>query len=99
MIAGRSFNTDLLEAWEIGCQLDIAEVTAISALNRTESRGAHSREDYQKRDDVNWLKHTLDLQRRKGRPPDVQKRGDQAVSTQRARVLIDLRRSRYIWTI
>ncbi len=56
---GSKFNTDLLEAWELGCLLDTAEVTAISAINRTESRGAHAREDYQKRDDVNWLKHTL----------------------------------------
>ena len=56
---GKKFNTDLLEAWELGCLLDVAEVTAVSALNRTESRGGHSREDYPKRDDDNWLKHTL----------------------------------------
>jgi len=56
---GSRFNTDLLEAWELGCQLDIAEVTAISALARKESRGGHSREDFPKRDDVNWLKHTM----------------------------------------
>jgi succinate dehydrogenase / fumarate reductase flavoprotein subunit len=54
-----SFNSELLEAWELGCMLDLAEVTAVTALNRTESRGAHSREDYPKRDDVNWLKHSL----------------------------------------
>ena len=59
MDRGRAFNTDLLEAWELGNLLDLAEVTALSALNRTESRGAHMREDYEKRDDVNWLKHTL----------------------------------------
>jgi succinate dehydrogenase / fumarate reductase flavoprotein subunit len=59
MDTGRAFNTDLLEAWELGNLLDLAEVTALSALNRTESRGAHMREDYEKRDDVNWLKHTL----------------------------------------
>ncbi|HKP77259.1 MAG TPA: succinate dehydrogenase flavoprotein subunit [Longimicrobiaceae bacterium] len=59
MDTGRAFNTDLLEAWELGNLLDLAEVTAMSALNRTESRGAHMREDYEKRDDVNWLKHTL----------------------------------------
>jgi succinate dehydrogenase / fumarate reductase flavoprotein subunit len=55
----RIFNTDMLEAWELGCLLEAAEVTAISALNRTESRGAHAREDYPQRDDREWLKHTL----------------------------------------
>src|SRR5690606_32735520 len=55
----RVFNTDVLEAWELGNLLDVAEVTAVSALNRTESRGAHSREDYPKRNDEEWLKHTL----------------------------------------
>jgi succinate dehydrogenase / fumarate reductase flavoprotein subunit len=56
---GRVFNTDLLEAWELGCMLEVAEVTAVAALARTESRGAHAREDFPKRDDVNWLKHSL----------------------------------------
>jgi succinate dehydrogenase / fumarate reductase flavoprotein subunit len=56
---GAKFNTDLLEAWELGCLLDLAEVTAYAALNRTESRGAHWREDFPKRDDANWLKHTF----------------------------------------
>jgi succinate dehydrogenase / fumarate reductase flavoprotein subunit len=56
---GRVFNTDLLEAWELGCLLDCAEVTAVSALHRTESRGAHAREDYPQRDDERWMKHTL----------------------------------------
>ncbi len=56
---GKVFNTDLLEAWELGCLLDCAEVTAASALHRTESRGGHAREDYPSRDDDNWLKHTL----------------------------------------
>ncbi|RPJ01780.1 MAG: succinate dehydrogenase/fumarate reductase flavoprotein subunit, partial [Chloroflexi bacterium] len=59
---GRRFNTDLLEAWELGSLLDIAEVTAVSALARQESRGAHSREDFPKRDDANWLAHTLAYQ-------------------------------------
>ncbi|MEL6151034.1 MAG: succinate dehydrogenase flavoprotein subunit [Chloroflexota bacterium] len=53
------FNSDLLEAWELGCMLDVAETTTMSALARTESRGAHSRVDYQDRDDENWLVHTL----------------------------------------
>ncbi len=56
---GYRFNTDLLEAIELGFLLDVAEATAFSALNRTESRGAHYREDYPKRDDERWLKHTL----------------------------------------
>jgi succinate dehydrogenase / fumarate reductase flavoprotein subunit len=56
---GAIFNHDMLEAWELGALLDIAEVTAVSALARTESRGAHSREDTPKRDDENWLRHTL----------------------------------------
>jgi succinate dehydrogenase / fumarate reductase flavoprotein subunit len=56
---GSQYNTDLLEAWELGALLDIAQVTAAAALNRTESRGAHSREDCPKRDDVEWLKHSL----------------------------------------
>jgi succinate dehydrogenase / fumarate reductase flavoprotein subunit len=57
--SGRVFNTELLEALELGYLLDLAEVTAASALARRESRGAHSREDYTERDDDEWLKHTL----------------------------------------
>jgi succinate dehydrogenase / fumarate reductase, flavoprotein subunit len=53
------FNTDVLEAWELGNLLELAETTALSAINRTESRGGHSREDYKERDDENWLVHTL----------------------------------------
>ncbi len=53
------FNTELLNIWELGNLLELAEVTTVSALARTESRGAHAREDYSKRDDANWLKHTL----------------------------------------
>jgi succinate dehydrogenase / fumarate reductase flavoprotein subunit len=56
---GKVYNTNLLNVWELGNLLDLAEVTALSALNRKESRGGHAREDYPKRDDVNWLKHTL----------------------------------------
>jgi succinate dehydrogenase / fumarate reductase flavoprotein subunit len=56
---GRMFNTDLLEAWELGCLLELAEVTTVSALARTESRGGHARDDYPKRNDAEWLKHTL----------------------------------------
>jgi succinate dehydrogenase / fumarate reductase flavoprotein subunit len=56
---GLQFNTDLLEAWELGCLLDLAEVTTLSALARKESRGAHARDDFTKRDDETWMKHTL----------------------------------------
>ncbi len=56
---GRIFNTELLNAWELGNMLDVAEVVAECALNRQESRGGHSREDFPKRDDQNWLKHSL----------------------------------------
>ena len=56
---GTTFNTDLLTAWEVSNLLDLAEITAVSALARKESRGAHSRDDFPKRDDQNWLKHTL----------------------------------------
>jgi succinate dehydrogenase / fumarate reductase flavoprotein subunit len=56
---GKIFNQALLEAWEVGCLLDVAEATVVSALERTESRGAHYREDYPRRDDARWLKHAL----------------------------------------
>jgi succinate dehydrogenase / fumarate reductase flavoprotein subunit len=59
---GRQFNTDLMEAWELGCLLELAEVTAFSALARTESRGGHARDDFPERDDDNWLKHSLCFQ-------------------------------------
>jgi succinate dehydrogenase / fumarate reductase flavoprotein subunit len=56
---GKIFNTELLNAWEMGNLLDMAEVITASALNRKESRGGHARDDYPERDDQNWLKHTL----------------------------------------
>ena len=55
----KSFNTDLLEIIELRNLLDLSLMTAESAGNRQESRGAHSREDYPERDDPNWLKHTM----------------------------------------
>jgi succinate dehydrogenase / fumarate reductase flavoprotein subunit len=63
---GSVFNTELLEAQELGYLLDIAHVTVSSALARTESRGAHSREDFPERDDKKWLKHTLAYQGKDG---------------------------------
>jgi succinate dehydrogenase / fumarate reductase flavoprotein subunit len=56
---GARYNTDLLEALELGGLLDLAEATAVSCLHRTESRGGHFREDHATRDDANWLKHAL----------------------------------------
>ena len=56
---GRRFNTELLEAIELGFLLELAEVTVIGALNREESRGGHAREDFQKRDDEKFMKHTM----------------------------------------
>ncbi|RTR28310.1 succinate dehydrogenase flavoprotein subunit [Deinococcus radiophilus] len=53
------FNGDLIDAVELGFLLDCAEAMTASAVNRTESRGAHEREDYTTRDDKNWLKHTM----------------------------------------
>ena len=55
----KGFNTDLLEVVELGSLLNTAETIITCAINRKESRGAHSREDYAKRDDTNWLKHSL----------------------------------------
>jgi succinate dehydrogenase / fumarate reductase flavoprotein subunit len=56
---GKLYNTNLIYTWELKNLLDLAEVTTVSALKRKESRGAHAREDFPKRDDANWMKHTL----------------------------------------
>jgi succinate dehydrogenase / fumarate reductase flavoprotein subunit len=57
--SGGSFKTNLVATIELGHLLDNAYLTAASAENRKESRGAHAREDFPERDDANWLKHTL----------------------------------------
>jgi succinate dehydrogenase / fumarate reductase, flavoprotein subunit len=56
---GKIFNMELINVWELGNLLDLAEAITVSAIARTESRGGHSREDYPDRDDKNWLKHSL----------------------------------------
>jgi succinate dehydrogenase / fumarate reductase flavoprotein subunit len=59
MDRGQRYNTDLLEAIELGFLLDLAEVLVVGALERKESRGGHAREDYPTRDDVNYMQHTM----------------------------------------
>ena len=60
---GVRYNTDLMEAIELGFLLDLAELVVISALERKETRGGHAREDYPNRDDVNFMRHTMGYQR------------------------------------
>jgi succinate dehydrogenase / fumarate reductase flavoprotein subunit len=56
---GKRYNSDLLEAVELGFLIDLAEVLVVSARNRKESRGGHAREDYTERDDANYMQHTM----------------------------------------
>ncbi len=65
---GKVFNTDLMEAIELENLLLNAEATVYSAYNRKESRGAHTREDYPNRDDVNWMQHTFIYKNDSGDP-------------------------------
>ena len=65
---GEVFNYDLTEAMELGYLIDLAESLVTSALTRTESRGAHFRDDHPLRDDANWLKHTLVSRGADGKP-------------------------------
>ena len=68
---GRVFNTDLVQAFELQSLLDVAETIVTSALARQESRGAHYRSDFPKRDDAQWLKHTLARRTPRGTGPDL----------------------------
>jgi succinate dehydrogenase / fumarate reductase flavoprotein subunit len=54
-----AFNTSRVEALELQNLFEVAEATAIASLKRTESRGAHARDDFKERDDQNWLCHSL----------------------------------------
>jgi succinate dehydrogenase / fumarate reductase flavoprotein subunit len=56
---GSLYNTELMEAWELGALLDCADTLVAAALARDESRGGHYRDDHPLRDDANWLKHSL----------------------------------------
>ncbi len=62
----RNFNTQLIEAMELGHQLDFVEPLAVGGLEREECRGAHWRTDFPKRDDEKWLKHTLAWKTKEG---------------------------------
>jgi len=61
---GVRYNTDLMEAIELGFLLDLAELVVVGALERKESRGGHAREDYPNRDDVNFMRHTMAYKKR-----------------------------------
>jgi succinate dehydrogenase / fumarate reductase flavoprotein subunit len=63
---GSRYNTDLTDAVELGFLLDCAEAMVVSAEARTESRGAHAREDFPERDDDHWMRHTMATRRPDG---------------------------------
>ena len=62
----RAFNTELVSALELGNMLDVAETVVVSALERRESRGSHTRRDHAERDDEHYLKHGLAFARPEG---------------------------------
>ncbi|HWE88347.1 MAG TPA: succinate dehydrogenase flavoprotein subunit [Pseudonocardiaceae bacterium] len=68
---GKRFNTDLLEAVELGFLLELAELLVVGALARKESRGGHAREDYPNRDDVNFMRHTMAYKQGEGLSADI----------------------------
>ena len=63
---GAAFNTNLRNVIQVENLIDLAEVVVAGAIRRKESRGAHAMEEYPKRDDVNWLKHTIAISTKKG---------------------------------
>ncbi|AHI01393.1 succinate dehydrogenase flavoprotein subunit [Kutzneria albida] len=68
---GKRFNTDLLEAVELGFLLELAEILVQGALVRKESRGGHAREDYPNRDDTNFMRHTMAYKQGEGLSADI----------------------------
>ncbi|GGM84818.1 succinate dehydrogenase flavoprotein subunit [Lentzea pudingi] len=68
---GKRFNTDLLEAVELGFLLELAEVLVHGALQRKESRGGHAREDYPNRDDTNFMRHSMFYKQGEGLTADI----------------------------
>ncbi|WP_447004377.1 succinate dehydrogenase flavoprotein subunit [Saccharothrix isguenensis] len=68
---GKRFNTDLLEAVELGFLLELAEVLVVGALARKESRGGHAREDYPNRDDTNFMRHSMYYKQGDGLSADI----------------------------
>ncbi|MFE6616504.1 succinate dehydrogenase flavoprotein subunit [Amycolatopsis sp. NPDC057786] len=68
---GKRYNTDVLEAVELGFLLELAEVLVVGALARKESRGGHAREDYPNRDDTNFMRHTMAYKQGEGLTADV----------------------------
>ncbi|MEA2843472.1 MAG: succinate dehydrogenase / fumarate reductase, flavoprotein subunit [Actinomycetota bacterium] len=63
---GKVFNFDLTEAIELGFLIDLAETLVVAALARTESRGAHFRDDFPTRDDAGWMRHSLSVRQEDG---------------------------------
>ncbi|MDQ5853476.1 MAG: FAD-binding protein, partial [Chloroflexota bacterium] len=64
----RRYNTELIETLELAHLLEFSECIVAGALAREESRGAHARRDFPRRDDANWMKHTLAYRQANGRP-------------------------------
>ncbi len=96
---GKRYNSDLLEAIELGFLLELAEVTVVGALNRKESRGGHAREDYPNRDDTNYMRHTMAYKEgtraAERRPAGLQAGGADPLRADGAEVLMTTRRGRH----